>query len=283
MLVMADTSPFPGMDPYLEAYWSTIHAKICVYAEEALNEVLPAGLVARTERRIIRAGQEPDHKRNLQPDTPVFARSNRSDGDATTGSPGVLTQAGVSAATPIVVELGDDTIKQSLIELYDINNGERLVSSVEFISPTNKLAAGSGRADYLKKRRDVLRSGANLAEIDLTRRGPRERILPHPETLADVPATPYEARVTRAQGVDQHEWYPMPLADPLPAIRVPLRRGDPDVALPLQHLIDRAYRTGRYGQTLRYDRDPVPPLRGKSKRWADRLLRDAGLRTEVTS
>jgi hypothetical protein len=39
-------SPFPGMDPFLEPSWGDVHHGLIVYSCEALQRVLPAGLVA---------------------------------------------------------------------------------------------------------------------------------------------------------------------------------------------------------------------------------------------
>jgi hypothetical protein len=69
----------------------------------------------------------------------------------------------------------------------------------------------------------------------------------------------------------------MPLRKRLPAIRIPLRRADPDVALDIQLLIDLAYRNGRYDLTD-YRKPCIPPLEGGDDAWADKLLRTAGRR-----
>ena len=45
-------SPFPGMDPYLEAHWGDIHHRIINYACDAIQEQLPDDLFARMEERI---------------------------------------------------------------------------------------------------------------------------------------------------------------------------------------------------------------------------------------
>jgi hypothetical protein len=34
-------SPFPGMDPYLEAYWGDAHVGLIAYARDQLNQHLP--------------------------------------------------------------------------------------------------------------------------------------------------------------------------------------------------------------------------------------------------
>src|SRR5437667_11408159 len=46
-------SPFPGMDPYLEAHWRDVHARLIIYASDALQGVLPGSLRARVEERVL--------------------------------------------------------------------------------------------------------------------------------------------------------------------------------------------------------------------------------------
>jgi len=74
------------------------------------------------------------------------------------------------------------------------------------------------------------------------------------------------------------EVYRVALREPLPTIRIPLRSEDPDVPLQLQTLIDAAYVNGRYGDDIDYLEDPDPELPGPDAEWADRVLREQGLR-----
>src|SRR6185503_14836968 len=46
-------SPFPGMDPYLEAHWRDVHARLIIYASDALQGALPSGLRARVEESVL--------------------------------------------------------------------------------------------------------------------------------------------------------------------------------------------------------------------------------------
>ncbi len=52
-------SPFPGMDPYLEAHWGDVHTTLMVYASRQLNTQLPSDLAARIEE----SEAEPDPAR----------------------------------------------------------------------------------------------------------------------------------------------------------------------------------------------------------------------------
>jgi hypothetical protein len=42
----ANTNPFPGMNPYLEAFWAKVHVPLVVRACDQVNERLPEGFVA---------------------------------------------------------------------------------------------------------------------------------------------------------------------------------------------------------------------------------------------
>lgn len=66
-------SPFPGMDPFLETRWGDVHASLIIYARDALNRLLPTGLLARSEERTIVS--EPDGlDRSIYPDVPILEK-----------------------------------------------------------------------------------------------------------------------------------------------------------------------------------------------------------------
>jgi hypothetical protein len=46
-------SPFPGMDPYLESRWSNVHHTLLTFIKMELQPLLPPGLRARTQERIL--------------------------------------------------------------------------------------------------------------------------------------------------------------------------------------------------------------------------------------
>ena len=118
--------------------------------------------------------------------------------------------------------------------------------------------------------------GVNLVEIDLLRDGNHVVSVPL-ANIAERARTPYLICVFRASKPEQREIYSLPLRERLPAVRVPLRPKDADVALDLQPLVDQCYERGRYWMTD-YHRDPAPPLAQEDARWLDELLRSSGLR-----
>jgi Protein of unknown function (DUF4058) len=48
-------SPFPGMDPYLEAHWLDVHPRLIVEASTVIQDQLGDDLVARIEERLLEA------------------------------------------------------------------------------------------------------------------------------------------------------------------------------------------------------------------------------------
>ena len=81
--------------------------------------------------------------------------------------------------------------------------GRKLVTVIEVLSPTNKKTKDA-RAEYLEKRRDLIRSRVNLVEIDLLRAGEpmplrdaaaAER-LSHPDLPAEAGAKRRSLRVS---------------------------------------------------------------------------------------
>jgi hypothetical protein len=77
--------------------------------------------------------------------------------------------------------------------------------------------------------------------------------------------------------------WPIRLSQRLPVIPIPLQPGDDDSPLDLQALLEVAYRRARYDRVIDYTQEPVPPLTREWKEWADRLLREKGLRPPATA
>ncbi|NJN19157.1 MAG: DUF4058 family protein, partial [Oscillochloris sp.] len=145
------------------------------------------------------------------------------------------------------------------------------VTVVEVLSPTNK-RPGEGRAQYLRKRREITSSLTHLVEIDLLRVGepmPVERW----HGVSD-----YRILVSRAEQRPQAVLFPFNVRDAIPAFGLPLYPGDPDVPVDLNQLVHALYDRGSYDLRLHYRDEPEPPLSSVDATWADALLRDAGLR-----
>lgn len=260
---MATASPFPGMDPYLEQHWEDVHHRLATYSCDQLQPQLPGDLRARLQERVYLA-VEGKRRRDIRPDVRVLS------GVKSVAKGGTALK--VKAATPLIVEL-DDPITESAIEIRETGPRERLITVVEFLSRTNK--RGPGRKQYRMKQEEHFDSRVNLVEIDLLRGGKHTVAVPLdslPEGFARC-----KVCVSRAWQPAKFEVYPLPLREPLPAIRIPLRKTDADVLLALQPLIDEAYRMGRYDSTD-YRKPPRPKLAEEDAKWAEGVLRRASPR-----
>jgi hypothetical protein len=49
---MAERSPFPGMDPWLERHWRSVHKSFVQHSSDQLSDQLPAGLYATAEQTV---------------------------------------------------------------------------------------------------------------------------------------------------------------------------------------------------------------------------------------
>ena len=260
-------SPFPGMDPYLEAHWGDIHHAIVNYARDAIQEQLPNQLFARMEERVYietpakRMARYPD-VRIVESET-SFEHSSESAGEE------------VMVAEPKLLELEADPKTEGFIEIREVGGEERLVTVIEVLSPANK-TVGAGHWQYQRKQKDCQCGQVSLVEIDLLRGGTWTVLAPE-DKLPEPMRSPYRISVWRQWRPVSLEFYHAPLRKRLPAIRIPLRDSDSDVALDLQALIDRAYRFGRYERTD-YSVDPAGPLANDDATWLDALLREQGVR-----
>ncbi len=134
------------------------------------------------------------------------------------------------------------------------------------LSPTNKRGPESeGRRQYLARRGHVLHSTAHLVELDLLRGGHRVPM------LRPLPPADYYAIVGRADRRPQCEVWPIGLRDRLPTIAVPLR-GDEQVELDLQGVLDVAYDRAGWAEAVSRAADPTPPLGDEDLAWARACL-----------
>jgi hypothetical protein len=253
-------SPFPGMDPYLEPHWLDIHASLAIGARDSLNSDLPDDLVAHVEERVAiesRSGEEHLFGRVFEP--------------AAGESPAVADTSGTIRA-PYRLLAQVEPMTERFVRVTEVGT-ERLVSVLEFVSPTNK--RGEGLSAFRSKRAELLLCGVNFVEVDLHRAGDWQLLL-RPHRSPRGAATPYRVTIRVPTDPAAVYLYPIRLQDCLPAISIPLRQRDPEVKIDLQGLIDRAYSSGRYDRCLDYSQPCEPPLDPDQAAWTEALLRQAG-------
>lgn len=246
-------SPFPGMDPYLEApaFWPDFHATFINYCRETIADLLPETYEARLGERVNLVAISGASAKLVYPDVAVTKRQGRK----RSGKRGAtLTLEPVTVRLPVMEEL-----RQSRIEV--LHRPERkLVTVVEVLSPSNKAVS---RDDYLSKREAVLSRRVNLVEVDLLIGGER---MP---TLDPLPAGDYYVLIARADRQRPVcEVYPWTVRAPLPTIPVPLKSPDADIMVNLASVFATAYERGRYARSLDYRTALALPLAAEDLRWA---------------
>ena len=259
-------NPFPGMNPYLEQHWRDVHTTLMVYLRDQLQAQLPDGLWASVEEEVTIDDDESAPARRFRPDVHVTESWDAPAGLATAAS-------GLAVAEPLVL-LDPEPHTERHVQIVETSG--RVVTAIEVLSPTNKVARDRRQA-YRQKRAAYRDGGVNVVEIDLIRDG--DYLVLAPEALIPMSRrTPYVVSVWRVSQPAVKFAYPCPLRQPLPRIPVPLRAQDADAVIDLQGLIELCYARGRYHARLDYRAEPEPPLAPPDAAWTDELLRTAGLR-----
>lgn len=254
------SSPFPGVDPYLESQGlaEDLLASLITYSAAALNEVLPADYAALIGSRVDLVDQPRAEAMKAIPDVLVSRRR------VPAADPGPAGRsAGTATIEPVRTVLPREKIevRSHWIEILRLP-GRIPVTMIELLSPTNKTGEGIGK--YLRKRRATIRRKLHLVEIDLLLGGER---LPMGEPL---PPGDYYALVSRADERPESEAYAWTMRDPLPALPIPLVRPDPDVKLDLAAAFAMAYDRGRYSRLIDYSAPPSSVGDAADRAWAGR-------------
>jgi Protein of unknown function (DUF4058) len=272
------TSPFPGMDPYLEMNpaWEVFHGWfIRKLAEQAIEPARELGCQIDVERSIY--GQGPTGELVLwgEPDAPVWPDPVEVDQWSSQSGGGMATLTQPKVIHEVVLD--PDTLnarKQEYIVVREGRERERVLAVVELLSFANK--EGSYATKYREKRSRILASAAHFMEIDLLRAGEN----PSRGLFPELPPTPYFIYVARKTAMGRNdEGYPLRLQDPLPLIGLPLGGGRADLPLDLAAAFRSAYQLGHRSHWNRYGKEPVPPppLSPDDQAWVDGLLEAAKL------
>jgi len=267
------TSPFPGMDPWLEdeEVFPNVHERIGVYLQDALNAILPPGYAATTKNRV---WVDPELRR--EPDVGLFGRERPGYDSPQDGGLAVatLTRSGL---LEVDGDAASDPIEEPYLEIRS-NRGKRLVTAVEVLSRSNKKPGDAGRESYLNKQLEYRASAVNVVEIDLLRAGPHTTAVPR-DRLKLIAPEPFEYHVCVTVPTAHPKFFvaPIRLIDRLPVIPIPLDWDIPPVSVDLQAVFDRCYDGGRYPELVNYAAPPDPPLTPAQQAWADALLNAKGV------
>jgi hypothetical protein len=246
------TSPFPGVDPYLESqgYWPDFHATFLISWREALADLLPDQYEARIDERVSLVETLPPGKSKLlEPDVALERRGP--------AAPALAPAAGGLLEAVTVPLALDEERPETYLKI--LHRPEReLVTVLELLSPSNK--EEPGRSSYVAKRNALLLHEVHLVEVDLLRGGQR---LPMGGPL---PAGDYLAFVARAELRPDCSVYAWGVRQRLPVIPIPLLAPDPDVHIDLAAVFATAYQRGRYARSIDYGAIPAG-LKAEDRDW----------------
>jgi hypothetical protein len=250
---MAAKSPFPGIDPFIEArgLWEDFHDNLILEIKRQLSADLPPGYVARGGSRsyveLVDPVAEENERRGLIPDVAIPRKSQAARDVAAATS-----FAGVALSEPMMVTaLAEVEFREIFIEIWKLAPQHKLVTCIEVLSPTNKRPGTVGWNEYSQKRSVFLSGYANFVELDLLRKGKRHA------TQDPLPASPYYLLVMRKEEAPRCAAWPTFSTKPLEPIPIPLFPPDRDIILSLQPIIDNIFATMRYHEDMNYDQ----PLR----------------------
>jgi len=260
------SSPFPGMDPYLEGeMWVEFHDRLANQISEQLLQKLPERYTALLNKHYWlddSALEIISQARSIYPDVHVVESSRVQE---------ALAEYVVTDLREDVVELVSpipQEIPALSVEIRDVAE-RRLVTVIEILSPGNK--RGKGWEDYNAKRVELLSPRTHLVEIDLLRAGSRIHL------IGELPNAPYFVFLSRVQRRPRTQVYPIGLRGKLPAIPIPLLPPDADVALDLQAAVEACFNLVHYERLLDYTKAlPLPELSAEDARWVQERIRAAG-------
>jgi Protein of unknown function (DUF4058) len=257
-------SPFPGMDPYLEApgLWPDVHHELMSVARESLNARLRPKYHVRVEERVYISDENDPGRKVIIPDLQIHdtgAQYSRS-----LWTPETAASTATLVEPVLLTTLIEDEMHESYLEIVD-HASRSVVTVIEVLRPTNKVAGSRGRASYEQKRQETMRSPTHLVEIDLLRDG----VSLHAREI--LPPADYYVHVSRRGQRPRGLVWPILLPQRLPVIGIPLLPDDPDVSLDLQAVLNTAYERAAYDLEIDYQQSPVPPLPSRYEAWAQKL------------
>lgn len=263
------SSPFPGMDPYLEGYlWPDVHHRLATEISDQLTPHLKPRYVARIEIQVVQDESPNAEIGIMYPDVEIVTASGNLGLPLPTmpmpAEGGVaLAQAPAVVSAPLTIPLSKPSVRLKTVEIRDTAQN-KLITSIELLSPVNKREPGLTK--YRNKRQRLIKAGIHLLEIDLLRRG--KRAFTHPR----IPKVTYQVTLTRSQANTANVW-PIKLQDRLPVVLVPLREPDPDLLLDLGVVLKNIYDKAAYDFSIDYTMPPpAPSLTEEQERWLEGIV-----------
>ncbi len=264
-------SPFPGMDPYIEAcyLWDDFHHNLISGIQSALAPVLPKRYVVRAGERayVALTTEHGSDEYRVQADVSIARKPGTVTATAQSAPAAVLEAAEADSAPVTMRAMVRTEFREGYLEIRESHGDRQVVTAIEVLSPSNKRFGSEGWIEYLRKRQACLSGLVNFVEIDLLRRGRR---MPMED---DWPDSPYYLLVSRKAEAPRCSVWRACSTRPLPEIPIPLAPPDKDVPLSLQPLIDAVYERSQYDVDIDYRQPLNPPLGAAEAACLDERLR----------
>jgi len=268
MTLHAEKNLYPGINIHLNSIlqnepggWANFHAEHIIYIREVIDDALPEGYFARSEKSLqigeFDPGTGQEGQSSLKPDITIYRPKANQPGSGNAEP----------AATPpaLTLSIGETLAEEDELTgliIYQAREGSLLgrpITRIEVLSPANK-PRGSHHGQYTVKRREALKSGLRLVEIDYLHQTP-----PIIHNLLDYSAQvdgadPYcilvsDPRPTFEEGTTAV--YLFGVTDPLPVIDIPLAGADVaqvDFGIAYNHTFERVK---FFNMVVDYDQEPV--------------------------
>lgn len=259
MTLLANRNLYPGVNANLNSYlqgktgwWESFHADHITLLRMAIDEILPPNYFAASEKSlqisVLEALQE--EVRRTRPDLSIYQQA------AAPRLPSAIMPV-PTAVLPLVeleTELEEETMRGIVIYAVQPSGDAQPVTRIELLSPSNK-PNGTGWSLYRSKRRDTLRSGIALVEIDYLHESPPvNRLLPA-YARQEPAAHPYLLLIS-VPGAETTAYYGFGVDEAIPPLPLPLA-GNEYVFVALGAVYDRTLSSSRAFITFAdYSRDP---------------------------
>lgn len=254
------SSPFPGMDPWLErrGLWPDVHDSLIMTLRRVLVPLVSPKYYIAARQRTVFAVESTDLD-FIVPDVSVVQRA--------AGGAGIQSESTI-LAEPMLVEVPvREKIAEDYLEVVEASTHE-VITVIEILSWSNK-TPGRDRHAYERKRERIFQTSTHLVEIDLLRAGE-----PMPFTFLQTNGhfNHYRILVKRGDHGRRAYLYPFNVREAMPIFTLPLQAGDHEPPVRLGEALKQTYDEYRYDLRLNYNAPPEPPLSDADAQWAAEIL-----------
>src|SRR5438128_1466781 len=140
------SSPFPGMDPYIEAcgLWEDFHYNLVASIAVELADAAPPRYVVRTAERsyLVLVDENGKNSHPFLPDVSVTSPRGRKKGGKKGGT--ALAEPATPETAHVLRAFIEEEHRENFIEIYETDPAMRLVTTIEVLFPSNKRPGTKG-------------------------------------------------------------------------------------------------------------------------------------------